>query len=188
MRQRVKWRGLTLKPFGLFLGETGLGPGRKGGGLARAGVAELFSRKVSVTGRWYAFGMSKEYVKLFVGVLTAPSKRNIDGRIFDDPVQSILDVIGNFKEKGVAVVGNYDNVSFTFAKGDGRYRATPGSSATPTKGEVGEMHREAEVCITFVAPKDSLPELLPALKDNHPYETPAIDIVDLVRHEFDCLG
>lgn len=132
--------------------------------------------------------MAKEYVKIFIGVPIQPSKRNIDGRMFDDPLAATLQVINDFKDKGVAVVGNYDNVSFTFAKGDGRYRAIPGSNATPTKGEVGEMHREEEVCVTFVAPKDSLPELLPALKENHPYETPAIDIVDLVRHQFDCLA
>ena len=132
-------------------------------------------------------GMAKEYVKLFVGIPTQPSKRTIDGRMFENPLESLLKVLDEFKDRGVAVVGNYDNVSFTFAKGDGRYRAIPGSSATPTKGELGEMHTEEEVCVTFIAPKDSLPALLPALKENHPYETPAIDIVDLLRHQFDCL-
>jgi hypothetical protein len=90
--------------------------------------------------------------------------------------------------RGVGVVGNYDNVSFTFAKGTGRYRAIPGSTANPTMGEIGKVHAEDEAILTFVAPKDALADVLTAIKDNHPYETPAIEVFDLVRHEWDGLG
>jgi hypothetical protein len=128
------------------------------------------------------------YVKVFVYVPLAPATRAIDGRVFDKPLDSLLAVIGAFADRGVGVIGNYDNVSFVFAQGAGRYRAVPGSGASPTMGEVGKLHEEGEAVLTFVAPESALADLLRAIKANHPYETPAIDVFDLVRHEFDGLG
>jgi hypothetical protein len=132
--------------------------------------------------------MQTEFVKVFVYVPTSPMKRSIDGRDFPDPLAAILSVLNEHRDRGVAVVGNYDNVSFTFLPGASRYRAIPGSSATPTKGALGELHTENEVLLTFTAPKDGLPFLLTALKENHPYETPVMDVFDLVRHEHDALS
>jgi hypothetical protein len=127
--------------------------------------------------------MARDYVKVFVYVPQSRSVRAADGCVFDDPLAAQLAVIGRFADKGVGVVGNYDNVSFTFARGTGHYRARPG--ANPTKGEIGEVHAEEETVLTFVAPKAVLGELLPALKDAHPYEMPAIEMFELVRHELD---
>jgi hypothetical protein len=44
------------------------------------------------------------------------------------------------------------------------------------------------VLLTFTAPKDGLSVLLTALKENHPYETPVIDVFDLAKHEQDALS
>ncbi len=131
--------------------------------------------------------MRNEYVKIFVFVPTCSMKRKIDGRRFRNPLKEILKVIDDMKNKGVAVIGNYDNVSFTFKKGKSRYRAIPGSSAVPTKGKPGKLHIENEVVVCFTANKDCLSELIKALKDNHPYETPVIDVFELVRHDFDAM-
>lgn len=119
-----------------------------------------------------------DLVKLFVTVPLAPATRAVDGRMFDKPLDSLLAVIDAFAERGVGVIGNYDNCSFTFTAGTGRYRARPG--ANPTLGALGEIHAEAEAMVSFVAPKAVLADLLRAIKDNHPYETPAIDAFDLV--------
>lgn len=132
--------------------------------------------------------MPKPYVKIFVYVPLAPVTRAIDGRVFTDPLAELLNVVGRMAGRGVGVVGNYDNVSFTFAKGTGRYRAIPDSDANPTMGEIGKVHAAEEAVITFVAPKDSLADVLHAVKENHPYETPSIEVFDLVRHERDGLG
>jgi len=88
----------------------------------------------------------------------------------------------------VGVIGNYDNVSFTFASGTARYRAIPGSGAQPTAGGIGEVHSEAEVVIAFTAPKSELATVIATIKDNHPYETPGIDVFDLVRFDGDGLA
>jgi hypothetical protein len=139
-------------------------------------------------GTWRHELILKPFVKVFVYVPLAPATRAIDGRVFADPLGELLRGIGAMADRGVGVVGNYDNVSFTFAKGTGRYRAIPGSSANPTMGEIGKVHAEEEAILTFVVPKDALGEVLRAIKDNHPYETPAIEVFDLVRHEWDGLS
>ncbi|MBM3204855.1 hypothetical protein FJZ48_02645 [Candidatus Uhrbacteria bacterium] len=111
--------------------------------------------------------------------------RAIDGRHFDQPLQSILEVIARRSADGVGVVGNYDHV-VTLLTCTSRYRAIPGSGACPTKGEAGNVHQEQEVIVTVVAPKKALGNLLQELKENHPYETPVFDVVELIRHEFDA--
>jgi hypothetical protein len=128
----------------------------------------------------------KAYVKIFVAVPTATMTRAIDGKVFENPPQIIREVIGRLSAQSVGKVGNYDNVSGSVIT-TGRYRAIPGSGANPTAGQTGELHAEEEEVISFVAPTESLGAVLKELKENHPYEVPAIDIVDLVRHEFDSL-
>jgi hypothetical protein len=126
-------------------------------------------------------------VKVFVHVPTAPLTRGIDGRVFDDPVDILLKAIGSLSTRGVGVIGNYDNVSFTYAKGTGRYRAIPGSGAQPTAGEIGEVHSEDEVVVAFTAPKSELATVIATVRDNHPYGMPGIDVFDLVRFDGDGL-
>lgn len=112
--------------------------------------------------------------------------RRIDGRQFENPFQEILNVVDRHKIQGAGVVGNYDNVTFSIS-GLSRYRAIPGWGAEPTVGLPGEIHEEEEKIVAFSAPKETLTVLLKELKENHPYETPVIDVVDLVRHVWDCL-
>lgn len=131
--------------------------------------------------------MSKSFVKIFVNVPTAPLTRSIDGRVFDDPVGALLAAIGSLSPRGVGVIGNYDNVSFTFAAGTGRYRAIPGSGAQPTAGAIGDVHSEEEVVVAFTAPKSELAAVMATIKDNHPYEMPGIDVFELVRFDGDGL-
>jgi hypothetical protein len=132
--------------------------------------------------------MATDYVKVFVNVPTAKLTRAVDGRVFDDPVAALLAAIASLSGRGVAVAGNYDNVSFSFAKGVGRYRAVPGSAANPTAGKIGEVHVEEEIVIAFTAPKSELAAVIAAIRDSHPYETPGIDVFDLVRYPADGLA
>jgi len=128
-----------------------------------------------------------DYVKVYVNVPTAPLTRAVDGRVFDDPVSALRTAIGSLSSRGVGVIGNYDNVSFAYPKGTGRYRAIPGSGAQPTAGKIGEVHSEDEIVVAFTAPKSELAAVIATIRDNHPYETPGIDVFDLVRFEGDGL-
>ena len=135
----------------------------------------------------------RAYVKVFVYVPLSRAVRSIDGRVFEDPLREMLKVIGAMADRGVGVVGNYDNVSFAFAKGTGRYRAIPGSPANPTKGEIGEVHAEEEAVLTFVAPKDAMADvsldaqLGDAARPRVVSHLVGIEVFDLVRHEWDGL-
>jgi hypothetical protein len=131
--------------------------------------------------------MTRAYVKVFVTVPTAQMTRGIDGVKFENPVQSLLDALGELSAHGVGVIGDYDNVSFTYAKGRSRYRAIPGSGAHPTAGRIGEIHSEDEAVIAFTAPKDQLDTVIAAIRAHHPYEMPGIDVFDLVRFSGDGL-
>jgi hypothetical protein len=131
--------------------------------------------------------MSDEYVKVFVSVPMRSMTRAVDGKVFENPPQILRDAIGSLAAQGVAKVGNYDNVFFSVI-GKSFYRAIPGSAANPTAGKPGEIHSEEEEMLSFVAPKETLEEIVKVLKENHPYEVPAIDAHVLVRHEFDDLG
>ena len=107
--------------------------------------------------------------------------------MFAHPVQGLLDALALLGTQGVAMIGDYDNVSFTFAKGTGRYRAIPGSGAHPTAGKIGEIHCEDECVIAFTAPKDRLDAVIATIRAHHPYEMPSIDVFDLARFEGDGL-
>lgn len=114
-------------------------------------------------------------VKVCVQVPIRAMKRKKDGRYFKNPVQSILDVIDKYSNKGVGGVGNYDNVAFIF-NGKSRYRAIPGSDASPSAGEIGELHEEPEKLIMFNSPQALLEDLIKDIRENHPYEEPVIDV------------
>lgn len=130
---------------------------------------------------------ARPYVKILISVPIRSMTRSSDRHVFDDPPSRIREVIGGLQAYGVGTIGNYSHVSFSFG-GTSRYRAIPGSGAMPSAGTMGEIHTEDEEIIAFVAPRDQLSEILSQLKNNHPYETPVIDVIELVRHEHDGLG
>ena len=123
-----------------------------------------------------------DFVKVFVYVPTKALTRKKDGKYFVNPVKQILEVINKYSSKGVGVIGNYDNCSWS-CKGLGRFRAIPGTTANPTIGELGKLEEVEEELIIFTAPKKVLNELLKDIIENHPYETPVIDIFELYEHE-----
>jgi dinuclear metal center YbgI/SA1388 family protein len=81
---------------------------------------------------------------------------------------------------GAGQIGNYSECSFSTG-GKGTFRAGPGSN--PYVGEQGARHSEAEIKIEVVFPAYLESRIVAALKDSHPYEEVAFDVVTLVnRH------
>ena len=74
---------------------------------------------------------------------------------------------------GGGKIGNYDFCSFS-VKGTGRFRALEGSS--PTIGEIDKLNHVEEERIEFACDQDILQQVIKAIKENHPYEEPIIDI------------
>ncbi|MEO5675177.1 MAG: Nif3-like dinuclear metal center hexameric protein [Chitinophagales bacterium] len=85
---------------------------------------------------------------------------------------------------GAGAIGNYDECSFS-SEGYGTFRGNDG--ANPFAGEKGIQHREAETKIEVIFPSWKKHNILSALKESHPYEEVAYDIVAL-DNEWNALG
>ncbi len=73
-------------------------------------------------------------------------------------------------------IGNYSDCSFN-APGTGTFKATEGTN--PFVGEIDKRHEEAEVKVEVIFPAWLEISIIRALKQNHPYEEVAFDIVSL---------
>jgi len=76
-------------------------------------------------------------------------------------------------DAGAGKIGNYSHCTFTL-EGVGRF--LPKEGANPTIGEVGTLEKVEEERIETVCTAEKLPDVLKAIKDNHPYEEPATDV------------
>ena len=73
-------------------------------------------------------------------------------------------------------IGNYSECSFN-APGTGTFKASGG--ANPFVGEIDKRNEEAEIKIEVIFPAWLEMSMITALKQNHPYEVVAFDIVSL---------
>ena len=86
---------------------------------------------------------------------------------------------------GAGGIGNYRLCSFN-TQGEGTFLPQPG--AQPVIGVVGSLERVAETRIEMVCARKTLALVIETLKEFHPYETPAYDIVELVPEPIRKLG
>ena len=79
---------------------------------------------------------------------------------------------------GGGYIGNYSECSFN-AEGSGTFKA--GKNTNPYVGIQGERHSEKEIKIEMVFPAWLQGQLVKALKESHPYEEVAFDIISLAN-------
>jgi dinuclear metal center YbgI/SA1388 family protein len=80
-------------------------------------------------------------------------------------------------EAGAGHIGDYTGCAFT---SDGTGHFTPGDDANPAIGEAGgPAERVEEVRIEVEVGRGRLPGVLAAMREAHPYETPAFDVYAL---------
>lgn len=77
---------------------------------------------------------------------------------------------------GAGRIGNYRRCAWQ-SLGEGQFEAMPGSD--PHVGELGQLHREAELRVEMVCEDAVIREVIAALRAAHPYETPAFDVLRL---------
>jgi len=77
---------------------------------------------------------------------------------------------------GAGNIGNYDNCSFN-VEGHGTFKGN--EAASPTVGNKGETHIEAETKITVTFAKHLESKILKTLFSNHPYEEVAYEVVTI---------
>lgn len=75
---------------------------------------------------------------------------------------------------GAGRIGNYDACCW-YTRGTGQFRPLAGSS--PYLGDTGEIHREAEYKVELVFADQHQQAVISALKQAHPYETPAYQVL-----------
>lgn len=87
------------------------------------------------------------------------------------------EVLAAMFEAGAGEVGEYSDCAWR-VDGVGQFR--PGDAANPTIGSARELTTLEETRIELVADRAARRRVMLALKDAHPYEEPAYDIVELV--------
>ncbi len=75
---------------------------------------------------------------------------------------------------GAGRVGHYDHCCW-YSEGTGQFR--PLARSRPFVGQEGELHRLAESKVELVFEAERQAVIIQALKDAHPYETPAYQIL-----------
>jgi hypothetical protein len=78
---------------------------------------------------------------------------------------------------GAGRIGLYDSCSWQ-VKGEGQFRPLPG--AQPFLGRPGAVETVAEYRVELVCADDCLGAAVAALRQAHPYEEPAYDVVKLL--------
>lgn len=92
------------------------------------------------------------------------------------PVEQAEEVRSAIFEAGGGEIGRYNECSFN-SNGSGTFKA--GKGATPFVGKIGERHIENEVKVEIIFPSYLERKVLTAMKESHPYEEVAYDVVNL---------
>ncbi|OAA16039.1 Putative GTP cyclohydrolase 1 type 2 [Corynebacterium afermentans subsp. afermentans] len=79
-------------------------------------------------------------------------------------------------EAGAGAIGDYRECAFSF-EGTGEF--TPVDGANPTDGAVGAHYTADEIRIEFVARARDRRRIVEKLREAHPYEEPAFDVVQM---------
>lgn len=89
------------------------------------------------------------------------------------PLESAEKVKNALFTAGAGKVGNYDQCAFEI-RGIGQFRPLKG--ANPAIGTIGNVEKIDELRVEMVLDDIILNDVVKALKENHPYETPAFDV------------
>ena len=85
---------------------------------------------------------------------------------------------------GAGNIGNYDACSFSVS-GETTYRGNENSN--PTIGEKGVLQKEKEIQISIIFELKNQAQIMTALKENHPYEEIAYEIIT-VENSYQNVG
>ena len=92
------------------------------------------------------------------------------------PAEAVDRLLDAMSRAGAGGIGDYSRCAF-LADGTGTFRASP--EATPTVGKPGEVTSTPGVRVEMVSPRARRSSVLRALLDAHPYEEPALDVLEL---------
>ena len=94
-----------------------------------------------------------------------------------DSADTVRDALG---KAGAGELGNYKYCSWSVS---GRGRFTPQEGAKPTIGETGKPEIVKEDRIEVIVERVKAKAVISALRDAHPYEEVAFDIIELLDED-----
>lgn len=94
------------------------------------------------------------------------------------PAPEVEKVFSAMARAGAGCIGNYDHTSFRVI-GEGTFR--PLAGANPYLGSVGQLERVKEVRLEMIVDEPNLNRVLSAMRQAHPYEEIAYDVIALHR-------
>lgn len=108
-----------------------------------------------------------------VGVPAAPLDKIVTFIPVGPAITAVHDALA---AAGAGAVGDYSHCSFATA-GTGQFK--PLTGAHPTIGTVGRLERVAETKLEMILPRGRRAAVVAALRESHPYEEPAFDVLEL---------
>ena len=96
------------------------------------------------------------------------------------PRESVNAVRQAIARTGAGKIGSYDSCAFV-TYGTGYFRPLPG--ARPAIGTIGELETVEEAKIEFTCQEENTEDILMAIREVHPYEEIAYDIIPLLAIE-----
>ena len=145
--------------------------------LVRAGVAHIAAH----TNADRAIGGVNDALADALGLrdavpLRAGAEPSTDKIVVFVPPEHEAAVIAAMAAAGAGVMGEYTQAAFS-SPGTGQFR--PGPGAHPFIGDVGRVERVAETRVEMIARRARRAGVLAAVRAAHPYEEPAIDVLEL---------
>ncbi|MCD4830318.1 MAG: Nif3-like dinuclear metal center hexameric protein [Anaerohalosphaeraceae bacterium] len=101
------------------------------------------------------------------------------------PTDSVNAVADAMFAAGAGAIGNYSKCSF---RGSGVGTFEPMEGSRPAIGKKGKLERVDEVRLESIAPAAKIERVVEAMRNAHPYEMPAFDVVKLHSAERIGLG
>ena len=114
-----------------------------------------------------------------VGDFVQGEKNNYKLVIFV-PVKSLQKVADAVFKAGAGAIGNYSHCSFSTA-GLGTF--FPLEGAKPAIGKKGEFENVEEIKFESIVPAEKVADCIKAMRNAHPYEMPAFDVIKLYDFE-----
>ena len=96
------------------------------------------------------------------------------------PIEDVDKVRNAVCEAGAGIIGNYDYCTSS-VKSIGTFK--PNDSANPYIGENNKLEFVEEEKLEFVCDVENVKNVISKLREVHPYEEPAIDIIPLLDEE-----
>ena len=108
--------------------------------------------------------------------LSASPSDPVDKHVVYVPREDAERVVDAMAAAGAGSLGEYARCAFT---GEGVQTFTPGERAHPAVGTPGERHTGPEARVEMVAPRALRDRVLAAARAVHPYEEPAVDVLEV---------